>query len=60
MALPPHATPRAALEVFAIQADLQQSPFLVLTQGVQHIPAYASHLKRSRITWYRYMRSSSK
>ena len=34
----PYATPRAALEVLAIQADLQQSCFLVLTQGVQHIP----------------------
>jgi len=30
--------PCAALEVLAIQADLQQSCFLVLTQGVQRIP----------------------
>jgi len=30
--------PCATLEVLAIQADLQQSCFLGLTQGVQHIP----------------------
>ena len=34
----PHATPCAALEVSAIRADLLQSPCLVLTRGLQHIP----------------------